>query len=356
MADLLEPVGGILFRNSGSIHEGDVFSILASSPFVVRSGEFALMDGALDCTSRHESDSSYASRYWEVNDRAADPSEAGDLAGFEVKSCAFGEAGKQIYITTIAQRRRAAFYIAKLATDPNWVELIPNYQQDAESLDPESANLEAETAEHIINFTRKSFMPPRTYGAVDPSGSAYRMPLSVLPEAVRRARLCCSVPGYTYVNPWTDVPFTLWRPVAGRAIEWFRPRENSGIFTAHDAVMKILQDFNYGGGGDEAAATANTFEVDFVGVQPCLGDFKIIVRGSLPRMLKGRISPKDVLPTTARHGLDPPTEPAVQYVIQHKIEGRTRSRSSKLTKVRVSRATGKAEKRKLRYFFNTFER
>jgi len=37
-------------RNSGARLEGDVFSILKQSPFVVRSFEFALADGAIDCT------------------------------------------------------------------------------------------------------------------------------------------------------------------------------------------------------------------------------------------------------------------------------------------------------------------
>jgi hypothetical protein len=114
--DFLDLIEKVSLRNSGAVHEGDVFSILTKSPFAVRSGEFALVDGALDCTRTHDPASSWATRYWEVDDWAANPSVASDLAAFEVKSCAVGVAGGQSYITTIAQRRRAAFYITRLTT------------------------------------------------------------------------------------------------------------------------------------------------------------------------------------------------------------------------------------------------
>jgi hypothetical protein len=347
MADeLLEQVEKISLRNSGALHEGDIFSILANSPFVVRSGEFAVVDGALDCTRTYNTATSWATRYWVVNDWAANPLEASSLMSFEVKSCLVAEAGSQLYITTIAQRRRAAFYIARLTADPTWVELIPNYHQDEGSLDPEGAELETDADEHLINFTRRSFMPPRSYGGVDPTGSSYRMPLFALSEAVR-AHLHCTVAGHVYVNPWTDVAFPHWHPLVGESAKWIRPREDGGVFTAHEAVMKLIQDFNYNDGG-VARASGNSFEIDFVGLQPSLGDFKILVRGPLAQLAQIHTPSKSVI-----------TEPqgqVLQYVIQHKIEGRVRRSESMLTRVKVCRGSGRKDKRKLRYFFEAFER
>jgi hypothetical protein len=343
--DFLDLIEKVSLRNSGAVHEGDVFSILTKSPFAVRSGEFALVDGALDCTRTHDPASSWATRYWEVDDWAANPFVASDLAAFEVKSCAVGVAGGQSYITTIAQRRRAAFYITRLTADPTWVELIPNYQQDEWSFDPEAAELEADANEHILNFSRKSFLPPRTYGGVDPSGTSYRMPLFSLQEAVRRAHLHCTT-GHIYVNPWTDVAFPYWHPLTGNSAKWIRPREDGGVFTAHEAILKLIQHFNYAGGG-AIGASENTFEIDFVGLQPSLGDFKFLVRGPLAQLATHAYSERVI---------NEPEGPVLQYVIQHKIEGRVRASDSKLTKVRVSRGTGRGTQRRLRYFFEAFER
>lgn len=351
MQTSLDLVAPALYHSRGAIAEGDVFSVLASSPYVVRGGEFAVADGALDC-SRTYGTASYAMRYWDLNDRAADPEESSDLLAFDVKSSSSGIAGQQTVWTSIAQRRRVSFYIARLAADPTWVEIIPNYQQQAAALDTRTDFSEAESREHVFNFTRQSAMVPRTYGGIDPSGSPYRMPLALLPEAMRRIRLCCQKEGaQVYVNPWTDVAFPEWHPVPTKAAKWFRPRENGGVFTAHMAVMQLFQSFNFHH-QHHAEDGGKSIEVDFVGLQPSLGDFKFIVRK--PASSGAELLPKSTLSPDGieSRNLGKFDSLTSQYIVQHKMEGRRRGTTAKLTDVAIARI----DRGKQRYYFHAFER
>ena len=50
----------ILLKNRGARYEGDVFSVLRNESFVLRAYEFAVADGALDCTQAFNPESTYA--------------------------------------------------------------------------------------------------------------------------------------------------------------------------------------------------------------------------------------------------------------------------------------------------------
>ena len=54
----------VLLNTRGALYEGDIFSVLWRLPFVIRSFEFALADGALDCGNECAPDTSYADRIW----------------------------------------------------------------------------------------------------------------------------------------------------------------------------------------------------------------------------------------------------------------------------------------------------
>ncbi|KAF1997850.1 hypothetical protein P154DRAFT_578584 [Amniculicola lignicola CBS 123094] len=50
---------------------------------------------------------------------------------------------------------------------------------------------------------------PSAYGLLGPCGSPYRMPLALLPEAIRRIHACAIGEG-NYINPWTMYCFQEW--------------------------------------------------------------------------------------------------------------------------------------------------
>ena len=56
----------VLLNSRSTLYEGDIFSVLWQSPFVVRSFEFALADGALDCANEFSPGTTYADRFWEM--------------------------------------------------------------------------------------------------------------------------------------------------------------------------------------------------------------------------------------------------------------------------------------------------
>lgn len=304
-------------RGFAATVEGDIFSILRRSSIVLRSAEFATVDGGIDCTHRFAPGSSYAMRYWQYSDRSLHPETSSDVIPLDVKGSVAGCAGDQVYITTLAQKRRVAVYITKDAADDRFVNVIPNYFQDATALRGNVEIQEWERQEYSVNITRVSFFPPRAYGSLDQCGSPYRMPLALLHDAVEgiRRHVRKLEP---YKNPYNGVEFADWEPLTTRVSKWFQPLDTSGVFTAHEAVTKMFQDITFG-------EHEHPIEMDFVGLQPYSGDLRIIQR--LHKVSK-------------------------QYIVQHKIDGRRRALGSRLEKVFVTRGQGNGR----RYYFSAYDR
>ena len=324
----------VLLNNRGALFEGNIFSALWHLPFVVRSFEFALVDGTLDCNNDFTG-ASYADRLWEVNQRSRREAVSGTtpnkLLHFDVKSSTAQDAGKLYYITTSQQQRHVAFFIGTCAADPSFVELIPNFQQGRlSSVTDATPSPLKDIGEGAVNSSRSSRLPPSAY-KLDPCNSPYRMPLALFPEAVCRVRRCGQT-GEVYVNPWTLVSFPNWRPVTTSSSEYLLPREDSQHATACEAALEIYRIIN------KEQAIRSPFKMDFIFLQPRLADFKFI--------------------PNIGHGTDHPEERAVwsligdQALIQHKLDSRERAYASSLSNVAIARGQGE----KCRWYFEAYDR
>ena len=308
-----------ILNTRGAVFEGDIFAVLASLPYIVRSFEFAAADGALDCGHSFPPNATYADRFWAVEQEQL-PTIPKNLLLFDVKSSNTPLAGDQYYKTTIRQRREVAFYIGICVTDPSFVELIPNLYQGRST-----ARSQPDDDEVAVNTSRVSHLPPSAY-VLDPCNAPYRMPLALLPTAIERVRSCVQW-GHPYINPWTQVSFPQWRPTTTSTSEALKPAEESQHFTAYRAAMEIYRIMN-------KVALRSPLPLDFVGLQPRLADFKFI-----PTRIQ---SPKDRESLGLQH----------QRFVQHKLDGRERKSLASLAKVAIARIQG----HKHRWYFHAHER
>lgn len=179
----------------GAVFEGDVFSVLRHCPFIVRAFEFALADGAINCTCGYSPTMTYAERVWELSQTQL--LNESQLLLFDVKSNIGQNAEKQIYFTNSRQRRDVAFYIGVCAADPSFVELIPNLHQETLAYTNAPFSESEENRKFAINIAKVQVLPARTYG-LNRWGEPYRMPLRLLPEAIKRVRFGASRVGQNY--------------------------------------------------------------------------------------------------------------------------------------------------------------
>ncbi|KAL6163521.1 hypothetical protein ACJQWK_11098 [Exserohilum turcicum] len=260
-------------------------------------------------------------RFWQLNEHvrryrhAVEDSER-RLVLFDAKSKISAKAEDQIYTTPITQRGRVAFYIGICAANPEYVDLIPNYRARTSIANEESRNV-------AVNISRKSLLPPSAYGSLSPCNSPYRMPLSLLPEALACIQRCAQDRG-TYRNPWTRVTFPDWTPYAEHGNDGLVPEESSQHFTSFKGLVELWR-------GIRVAKRVHgiPMDFDFMWLQPRLADFKLLV----PYVPSG----------TQRR----------QLFVQYKIDGLYRSPASPLTKVAIARNGRKGQ---LNYYFNGHER
>ncbi|XP_014559609.1 hypothetical protein COCVIDRAFT_24093 [Bipolaris victoriae FI3] len=207
---LLAEIDSCINRNRGTHFEAEIFSHLSCCPFVLRSYEFAIADGALYATLNSEPPTgSYTERFWQLNEQVRMLRNTSEhwkriLVPFDIKSSVSNRPEDQRYITTVRQRARVGFYIAVCAINPEYVEIIPNrFSGDIIG--------DIKTRKVAVNFTRKSFLPPSAYGHLSPCNSPYRMPISLLSEAIESIKNCAQGFG-DYINPWTGVKSFGWVP------------------------------------------------------------------------------------------------------------------------------------------------
>lgn len=304
-----------LLHNRGALYEGEIFIALehlfsdfVQLSFVVRSFEFGLADGALDCAQDFKSETSFVDRFFTIDQRL--PSEKTSLVLFDIKSKVSGNAGDQIYSTTLKQRQQVAFYVCICAADPTYVELIPNFYQGLPIGPDEDASREIS-----VNNSRVSYLPLATY-RLDPSNSPYRMPFHLLPEALRRVRRTVRGHG-PYVNPGNSVRFPDWKPLSTDSNEFLKPLPSSEHFTAYRAVMQIYRAI-------KASSPRVPIELDFVGLQPRLADFKLVPSQEF----------------LEQYALDTGTAFPAQVFVQHKIDARDRAAQNPLSNVAIARGEG----------------
>ena len=252
----------------------------------------------------------FAERYWDLYNRRYD-TEASELLLFDVKSTVAECAGDQVYLTSIGQRRHVAFYLCVNGADPTFVEIIPNYHQDAKALeaaDPLSMHGGEASREVAVNVTRVSRLPPSAYGGIDQCSSPYRIPITMLPQAIALVRAAVRGKG-TFSNPWTAVPFPHWQPKTTFAVDFLRPSDDSHHASAYEAVLELYRVLKY----DERSS----LDVDFMRLQPSLADFKLWYQSR-------------------------------QYFVQHKLNNVLRAADTPLTRVPIARDGG--------YYFTAFQR
>ena len=123
-------------NNRGARYNNDIFSVAKYSKFVIRAPEFAKVDRAVNASvdfERYKIETDYADRFWHTDQRATQPDKAlkSRLILFDCKSTITRYAKNQFYIISLHQRRKVAFYLGIYAVDPSFIELIPNFYQEA---------------------------------------------------------------------------------------------------------------------------------------------------------------------------------------------------------------------------------
>lgn len=321
MMELVEVLQKVILNNRGAIYEGDVFSVLQHSPYVVRSFEFAVADGCISCDQEFDPSTNFADRLWEaIRNARSQEGKPHRLVLFDIKSTVSETAGDQVYITTHRQRQLVAVFINICAADTKFVDLIPNRYQGVAGQAGQ---------EHVaINTSRESKLPSQAYH-LDPSTAPYRMPVHMLPEAIRRIRLCAMGHG-DYVNPWTKVPFPGWKPQTVDSVSYLMPLDGSEHSSACRAALEIQRAIKTLQPQRDLVAqrTLATIDMDFVGLQPRLADFKFLLRS-----------------------LD--TNRARQVFIQHKLDVRQRAAKTPLDRVSIARSRSEGD---INYWFTPFER
>jgi hypothetical protein len=279
---LLAALEALIVRNRGARFEADIFSALFQDPKTIRSFEFGKVDGAIDClddiaptTSQASEDDanhlqeqlpSFAKRFWDLDEQFKIHPRSRRLVPFDVKSTVYNVPHKQIYATTLAQSETTAFYICICAADPRYVELIPNvrYIPLQEGEDPKRKRVQ-------VNSTKKSTLDSSVFGFLNPCDAPYRMPVALLPEAIRRIRNCANG-REDYINPWTNCRFTGWIPFTIQSAKPLKPDEDSEHFTAFLATMEMYRAVQI------VASQGLPIDFDFVALQPRLADLKLILR------------------------------------------------------------------------------
>jgi hypothetical protein len=274
----------LITLNRGARFEADIFDLLLDYAHVVRSFEFAPADGAVCCSIHSTLHGTYSDRFWQIDEMdnetyhdhrqtPTSPHHALCLSPFDVKSNTALKAEGQVYVTTIRQRKIVAFYIGICAADPSFVELIPNYYTGLPIQQGDDPSRYV-----AVNLSRKSLTGPGAYKFLSPCNAAYRMPTSLLHEAISRVRACvqacgqASSPPRPYVNPWTGAKFSKWDPVPVHTNEVLLPSDETQHGSGYAGIMEIWKAVRVA-----HAEERTPMRFEFVSVQPRLADFKLLV-------------------------------------------------------------------------------
>ncbi|KAK3698133.1 hypothetical protein LTR37_017091 [Vermiconidia calcicola] len=320
MVAILDAVERWISRSRGALFEGDICEILRSCRSVVRAFEFSPTDAAVDCSREYIDGYDYAQRLWDLLERPK-TQKASELALFEVKSSIGRLAGSQEYISTAIQKMLVAFYIGVCAADPTFVDVIPNYDQDAALFSRSDCGEDEDVAatlaslksrygdrEELINVSRISTLPTSAYGGLDQCMGPYRMPIWRLPEAMGLIR--AHIRGESvYVNPHTGVSFPDWKPLTTQCTTYLHPADDTDAYMAYRVVMDVLTAMS--------RIPDTGLHLAFVGLQPRLADFTI----------NGRF-------------------------VQQKVDNTRRAKDSPMSKVLITRGEGSDR----RYYLTAFDR
>jgi hypothetical protein len=271
-ATMLWAVGPWATRNYAAVCEGDVFSILFGLSFIVRSFEFAPIDGAvcLDDPAGYGPQSTYAQRLLSTRHHMLKYPRSRRFVQFDVKSTTGLEAGAQTSLTSVRQHHKTAFWIIMCASDPGFVSLVPNT--------PAVHRLREEDHHFALNSTRHLAVRGVAYGYLDPEHAAHRMPIGLLATAVERIRECAIASANAagdrkdYVNPWTGLAYSGWQPAITESTDDLWPHEGTEHYGACLGVLALWRELRLARGEGEDV------QFDMVGLQPRLADLKIIFK------------------------------------------------------------------------------
>ncbi|KAJ4345675.1 uncharacterized protein N0V89_011810 [Didymosphaeria variabile] len=253
-------------KNFAAVCEGNIFSILFPLDYIIRSFEFAPIDGAvcLDAPA-YPPQSTYAERLFSTRLHTLQdlPPRSRRFVQFDVKSTTGLEAGAQHSVTGLRQHLRTAFYLVLCASDPGFISLIPNVP----------ATRRSRTNEHHFAISSTRSLPVRgvSYGYLDPEHAAHRMPIGLLATAVQRVR-DCALDKKDYVNPWTGLVYAGWEPAITESLDDLWPHEDTEHYMACLGTLTLWRELRLAreDGGEE-----DDVRFDMVGLQPRLADMKI---------------------------------------------------------------------------------
>lgn len=289
-----------------------MFSILKASPYVIRSSEFAPLDGAIDCDPQFDHDSTYADRFHSVTSNRF-PGDRPKLVLFDVKGTASRcPIRAEHFCFSPVQLACAGFFIRICAKDPSFVEVQPNTRQ-------ETGGSQRSTTPAVAAPTNLAcYLPPGAYN-LDPRTARYRMPLRYLCQAIKRIRELV-VHGTPYVNPWTLVQFD-WRPGHTDTVDKLAPSSTTHMYTSYLAVDHLFRFF-------KAYAGETGVTLDVMGLQPRLADFRLVLKQG-PSQL--------------------------ERFVQHKVDSQARTFGQPLRRVCIRRASHNNEPATT-WFFRPYDR
>lgn len=258
------------FKNFAAVCEGDVFSVLFALEPVIRSFEFAPVDGAVSLEAPiHAPRSTYAERLLAARNHLLKNPRTHRFVQFDVKSTTGLEAGAQHPITGLRQHGKTAFYIVVCASDPGFAALVPNV--------PTARRFRSDEHKFAVGSNRSLTVGGVAYGYLDPGYAAHRMPIGLLAAAVQRVRDCAIASATAtkkeYVNPWTGLAYDGWEPAITDSLEDMWPWEETEQYSACLGMLTLWRELRL------ARRDGDDVRFDMVGVQPRLADMKIIFKG-----------------------------------------------------------------------------
>lgn len=172
-----------------------VLAALRNTPYTIRSMEFAALGGAILSKDDEElvsSGQNWADRLFQVSGSASTPK----MFGFQIKSAMADS--RQSFTTRPEQMDNASVFVLIEAKNTASVAVVPNHfvrkVKSASSL--------------ITNATTHA---PRYTFCLDLGLAKHRVPLDALPTAIAAIQKSFDE-DVDYVNPYTGVTYTKWRP------------------------------------------------------------------------------------------------------------------------------------------------
>lgn len=246
---LISKMEGSIFFQRGSMYQAMVLAALRNTPYTIRSMEFAALSGVILSKGDEKlvsSSQNWADRLFQISGSASTPK----MFGFQIKS-AMADA-QQSFTTSPEQMNAASVFILIEAKNTAFVAVVPNRfvrkLKSASSL--------------ITNATTHS---PRYTFCLDLGLAKHMVPLHALPSAIAAIQKSFDE-DVDYINPYTGVKYTDWRPRKLNNSDSLLVPSNDQRRRSYETtrrIHRVLRD-----SGSEVSC-------DIVYHAPTLGDFRL---------------------------------------------------------------------------------